>query len=254
LKGLSLKFYKYMTLNKNTLDAFINEYCWYSSPLSFNDPFDCALVKGKKFKEFFLETKKILCLATEHNNLLMWSHYADSHKGICIEYTPFSDEEIASLKEQGIFGGSPNDRLCIVQNARKVEYKSVEAINDYLDLLPNTDQEFMELHAQKQVAGQAEEYYSMISKALTIKHESWAYENEYRIIHDGNNRNTHPGKITKIYIGAKASSQDKRTLSILTNGSIDLVCMGFSESKYALTERSLNPEIDFQGLGLRFEE
>jgi hypothetical protein len=52
LKRLSLKFYKYMTLNKNTLDAFINEYCWYSSPLSFNDPFDCALMKGKKFKEF----------------------------------------------------------------------------------------------------------------------------------------------------------------------------------------------------------
>jgi len=243
-----------MTINKNTLDAFINEYSWFSSPFSFNDPFDCALIKGDKMKEFFLETKKILCLAAEHDNLLMWSHYADSHKGICIEYTPFNEEEIASLKEQKVFGDSPNDKLCIVQNSRKVEYKSTEKINEYLDSLPNTDQEFMALHKQKIADVQTEEYYSTISKALTIKHESWAYENEYRIIHDGENRNTHPGKIKKIYIGAKASSQDKRTLAMLVDECIDLVCMDFSKTKYALTERALDPTTDFQDLGLRFEE
>ena len=71
-------------------------------------------------KEFFLESKKILCLATEHDNLLMWSHYADSHKGICIEYTPFNENEIARLKELEVFGDSPNDRLCLVQNAKKL--------------------------------------------------------------------------------------------------------------------------------------
>lgn len=107
-----MKFYKYMSINKNTLNAFINEYCWFSNPMSFNDPFDCALVKGEKFNEFFLERKKILCLATEYDNLLMWSHYADCHRGLCIEYTPFSDEEIVSLKEQGVFSDFPNDRLC----------------------------------------------------------------------------------------------------------------------------------------------
>ncbi|MCS0179035.1 DUF2971 domain-containing protein [Vibrio alginolyticus] len=249
-----MKFYKYMALNKNTLDAFINEYCWFSSPSAFNDPFDCGLIKGDKMKEFFLESKKILCLAREHDNLLMWSHYADPHRGICVEYTPFSTEEICSLKEQGVFGDFPNDRLCIVQNARKVEYRTTEQINNYLDALPDTDQEFLSLHQQKIEEGSTEDFYATISSALTIKHESWAYENEYRIIHDGENRNTHPGKITKIYIGAKASPQDKRTLSMLIDESIELVCMDFSKTKYSLTERSLEPKVDFAGLGLYFKE
>ncbi|MDE7088573.1 MAG: DUF2971 domain-containing protein [Prevotella sp.] len=28
----------------------------------------------------------ILCLTTHNDNLLMWAHYADSHRGVCIEY------------------------------------------------------------------------------------------------------------------------------------------------------------------------
>lgn len=28
----------------------------------------------------------ILCLTPHNDNLLMWAHYADSHKGVCIEY------------------------------------------------------------------------------------------------------------------------------------------------------------------------
>ena len=29
---------------------------------------------------------EVFCLSQNNNNTLMWSHYADSHKGICIEY------------------------------------------------------------------------------------------------------------------------------------------------------------------------
>lgn len=36
----------------------------------------------KKMNELF----RIGCLATDYKNRLMWSHYADGHKGFCIEY------------------------------------------------------------------------------------------------------------------------------------------------------------------------
>jgi hypothetical protein len=31
-----------------------------------------------------LDDNLVCCFSTEHNNLLMWSHYAESHKGICL--------------------------------------------------------------------------------------------------------------------------------------------------------------------------
>ncbi|MBB1139177.1 DUF2971 domain-containing protein [Myroides sp. WP-1] len=33
-----------------------------------------------------LENSGVGCFVTNYNNLLMWSHYANSHKGVCIEY------------------------------------------------------------------------------------------------------------------------------------------------------------------------
>jgi len=252
-KDGTLKLYKYMPFNKNTLDAFINEYTWYSSPMSFNDPFDCALVKGIKFKEFFLEKKKILSLTTEYNNLLMWSHYANFHTGICIEYTAYDSNNIEYLRQKGIFGDSPTDRLLIIQNARKVRYEKTSQINKYLDSLPCSDQDLMTLHGEKRADENAEKLYSKLSEALTIKHESWSYENEYRIIHDGQNRSFHPGKTTKIFLGAKMAPQDKLTLSTLINSDTELVCMEFSQNKYELKQRKLNPEIDFKGIGLQLD-
>ena len=35
----------------------------------------------------------ILCLSKANDNLLMWSHYSDSHKGVCIEYAT-SDKKL----------------------------------------------------------------------------------------------------------------------------------------------------------------
>ncbi|MBE3830445.1 DUF2971 domain-containing protein [Vibrio parahaemolyticus] len=50
--------------------------------------------------------------------MLMWSHYADSHKGICIEYTGYTDKEIDDLLLERP-AGITRDMLCIVNNAKK---------------------------------------------------------------------------------------------------------------------------------------
>lgn len=40
----------------------------------------------QKFKELVQERTTVLSLCENYDNILMWSHYGDSHQGICIEF------------------------------------------------------------------------------------------------------------------------------------------------------------------------
>lgn len=115
----------------HTLDIFRNKQIWFSKPSDFNDPFDCRIYPDKisanyiadkapessfsrdftremlknnlsdeKALEFIrvaidnvISEKGIKCFTPYPDNLLMWSHYADSHKGICIEFDVLEDPE-----------------------------------------------------------------------------------------------------------------------------------------------------------------
>lgn len=116
--------YKYSAANSNTESIFTNKQVWFSIPTKFNDPFDChlseaphSLQEAHKFREHILEDRPdrefltsqpisidrleaalenakrlkmsqlgILCLSKNYDNILMWSHYADYHKGLVIEF------------------------------------------------------------------------------------------------------------------------------------------------------------------------
>ena len=109
--------YKYREYNQYSLQSLINSTAWFAKPLSFNDPFDCnpnysnqftpsvrkefiEILKAKSgndFDESYIETyiretnryinnSGILCLSGVCDDILMWSHYADSHRGFVIEY------------------------------------------------------------------------------------------------------------------------------------------------------------------------
>ena len=41
---------------------------------------------------------RVYCLGPDVGNLLMWSHYADNHKGICIEYSTHNDVMCCPLR------------------------------------------------------------------------------------------------------------------------------------------------------------
>jgi hypothetical protein len=57
----------------------------------FNDPmeafYEASNLTKRKIEEIRLEKRKlrICCLSKCYTNVLMWAHYADSHKGICLE-------------------------------------------------------------------------------------------------------------------------------------------------------------------------
>jgi hypothetical protein len=40
----------------------------------------------QKVRTDFLSQAAVVCFSQEHDNILLWSHYADCHKGICLEF------------------------------------------------------------------------------------------------------------------------------------------------------------------------
>ena len=95
------RFYKFREINKNTIHLLVKKQVYFCNIFSLNDPLECPFLQiNKQLKdEVFidhLEPKIFSLVAKEQddkntissvvNNNLMFSHYADSHKGICIEY------------------------------------------------------------------------------------------------------------------------------------------------------------------------
>ncbi|HCE2445491.1 TPA: DUF2971 domain-containing protein [Vibrio parahaemolyticus] len=242
-----MKLYKYLPVNKNTIESFINEYVWYSNPASFNDPFDCALISSDILKDIIHDTKIIHCLSADYKNLLMWSHYADSHRGICIEYTSYTEREIDELlKEEP--ENVTSDMLCIINNAIEVKYSSQDEINEYLSLFPQSDRD-MYLYISGMTKEDGTKAIGKVIDGLVIKHESWSYEKEFRIIatKNKNNKVYPPGKITRIYFGANMNPLDKRTIAILFDEKCELISMGFDKNRYGLIEKRFEAEVDLKG-------
>lgn len=115
---MDLTFYKYSGVDGAL--HILNGTLKYDTPSGFNDPFDCLPANKsvnldnsalhtlffKKYKreptlnekmvcannlsnpsyhKNINEALRILCLTKKPDNLLMWSHYAEQHKGCCFE-------------------------------------------------------------------------------------------------------------------------------------------------------------------------
>ena len=187
----------------------------FSSPSTFNDPFDSPIISlldendeiALLMKTAYLNCVKIACFVSnimqpftndgtitgkvvsdkrkkqddtfkEYQNELMWAHYADYHKGICIKYSfPHSMTKLDSR---------PND---VVTYFRDVKYTK--------DLSVLSHQNSM-----------------TIEDAFFTKNIAWEYENELRcLLCDLNNSNKHtsidiPGCIEAIYFGVNCNPQD----------------------------------------------
>ena len=123
--------YQRIDSNGHTLDILRTKKIWFSRPQDFNDPFDCKVYPTEISTDFVVsrapesafsraftrETlrknlsneeaikyiqkaidkvmgdKGIKCFTPYPDNLLMWSHYADNHKGICFEFDVLEDPD-----------------------------------------------------------------------------------------------------------------------------------------------------------------
>lgn len=104
---------------------------------------------------------------TEHNdNYLMWSHYADDHKGFCIEY------DVKKLK---------SDPLEITKHLFPVLYSTDRLSDDINTLIQDVRSMNEALNKGNEYDGEYELDY-LLPRFLK-KNPVWKYENEWRIVY-----------------------------------------------------------------------
>jgi len=242
------KFYKYMSINENAMDALNNEYVWCGKASKLNDPFECRLnvseEEVKKFnsrnhpnntilieslpyvkkrmveKELKREEQKIFEMAKGefdkkkeevvltsfceiNDNPLMWGHYADGYKGICVEYLLKDIEELTNTFYPVIYS---------------------ETMHGLSDMLPDR-------------------YYGLIKQMLT-KSLDWSYEKEWRIVNINSYENVLDGnengiklklKANKIFLGPKIKANEKEMISNIGRyKDITVVQTSIIENKYKI--------------------
>jgi len=232
-----MNLYKYQAITDYSIDALEKRKWWYSSPSSFNDPFEFKLIipdagsinKVKnidRVREHFaqdiierggvsIEDKNtspeeivklvkdhlqkqysderlvellvgryqndlyglgVVSLTENNDDILMWSHYATFHKGICLE-----------------FDTDGPDRNVFV----KVIYS-----NDY----PGLDFEYFP------------DIYKLFTTQLVTKSTHWSYEREWRCIRTANGLFPYFGRLSGVIFGARISEQHKEKIKAILKG------------------------------------
>ncbi len=114
-------------------------------------------------KEYFKEIAAhygVLSLAGNCDSILMWSHYADAHRGFCVEV----DAEALVFQ---FYMLSITDEEFVYPNQVRYYEKDIPKV-----IPSNDDEEDLERH----------------QSLLRTKSQDWAYEEEYRFIYAGETR------------------------------------------------------------------
>lgn len=80
------KLYRYRSFTKYAVDDITTQAVTLTSIGYFNDLFDGAIHRKKEFRLLEYIGTYVACFSTKVDSVLMWSHYAASSSGICIEY------------------------------------------------------------------------------------------------------------------------------------------------------------------------
>ncbi|MFT5581477.1 MAG: hypothetical protein ACI9G9_000728 [Psychromonas sp.] len=191
-----MKLYKYHSINKNLIWSLIEKKNWYSKFENLNDPFE-ALFNDETNTGIYgnlRSSMRICCFSKNRDEILMWSHYADEHRGVCLEFEC----------------GENTDFLGSIFN---VEYENNLTKIDNVELTKNGN-----LLINNETNG----------KWVRRKLGTWKYEEEVRkiLIDDHNSSNgltrDFPGKLAALYFGIRASNEYIELIQNITSNEEDL--------------------------------
>ena len=209
--------YKFRACNKYLFQSLINENIGLTPPGYFNDPFDCPILEllnnDEEFPQYirqvYNDCLKVSCFSSniklprenekthqiihneeklkgalpEYLNELMWAHYADSHKGVCIKYN------------------FPNSFTKSVHNSDGITC----CFNDII-------------YSDSDISQYSKKYLINMTDAFFLKGKLWEYENELRFLYfDVNGREGYKvikaeNCIEAVYFGLRCSEEDKTTI------------------------------------------
>jgi hypothetical protein len=201
MENSTLKLYKYQRINHHLIDSLKNNTIHFTCPNNYNDPFDCRLkliidgtkeewelyrqrinlpvnelddyiskktitqedsgVFNKEIQQNALLKARISCFSEIPDNILMWSHYADSHKGVCLMFETIKYDTIQYM----IFN---KEDLNYVSSNLPPNYSGILKIC-YSKTLPEA-YNHLEYNQDK------------LAPFLITKSEDWSYEKEWRML------------------------------------------------------------------------
>lgn len=205
--------YKYCKWDENAKQNIDNNYIYPCKSNSENDPFENSpcfdkakwimqianvqhlpirIVKANidDYFDDFLEHVRshtfIISLTSSKANPLMWSHYSDGHKGICIGYDVSKIVKESNHLNKVVYSNERVEWPCVMFGAKKKDW---------------------EKYGLEQI----------VFRTAYTKSKDWAYEKEYRIVStDYGNENDFVEKramVKEIYIGCEVP--DKKVKDII---------------------------------------
>lgn len=236
-KNETMPYYSFRGFSEYSLKDIENETISMAHPREFNDPLDTILVywlekeiKNAEADDIQLHYRllmkkvaehiKIRCLIAgekedgndlpvEELNILMWSHYANSHKGFCVRYE------------------FDRDLFDIVENKKKKKILLVDGIT-YSKSIDLKDE-------------------PSIRMALLEKSDFWKYEREMRLLSfdwSGEDKEfptiASKGAAKAVYLGARCTDANRRAMEkAIGDKNIPLYQMSVDEAKLTRFKKTL---------------
>ena len=144
------------------------------------------------------KTHLVLCLSTVHNHLLMWSRYADNHRGAVLGFRPIIQLCTPTLFATPILFARPV--------FYSLEVPVAAALKEYV--------EYLTAERTKPDALDAFE------RSVYTKSSVWAYENEWRVLDKKRTgevgafayREFHPQELDAVYLGCRMLPEDRKRI------------------------------------------
>jgi hypothetical protein len=137
------------------------------------------------------QTYRLLCLSAVHDHILMWSHYAENHRGVVLEFRPIIELHTATLF------------------ARPVVYSTEVPVAASL-------QEYVGWLTGERLKPDASDGFV---KSVYTKSSVWAYENEWRVLDKRPSdkepflyRAFHPQELVAVYLGCRISPEYRKRM------------------------------------------
>jgi hypothetical protein len=197
---------KYRPINQNTERILSHTELWFSAPSTFNDLHECCFVHPTNImSDAEIDRQRnwwrICCFAGVHDDLLMWSHYADHHRGICLGF---------SVEEKDIYDAASGNT--------SGKFYRVSYPDD--DMIPSV----------RGGANNNEAVTDFVTRVLCSKSRHWRYEREVRMLSHpswpdmmkytttGVSIEFPPPFLTHVYLGARiAQSDQNKVIKLLLN-------------------------------------
>ena len=166
----SFKLYRYNRADLHSIRNFEKQTIHLSENGNFNDVYEglpSSQLQDLTSKDLILlnDAARITCFSETNDNLLMWSHYADSHKGFCVEY----DLKLLNRKDDVLKHIFP-----IVYQKQRTIKADIQSI---IEQIAELDQAII------QDSDYNTDYLNCLLPMFVTKGVYWEYEKEWRVIY-----------------------------------------------------------------------